>query len=233
MSIQHENSGFQRMLVLFTAHYMIRNKHNILQSKVEVKGKLVGTLFREPQGAHLLFTKGWTGLLNLKYCRERVASPLHHKPVTFPAWASTHLYTWVERSKLSKVLCLWTQHMAHKGVWTHDFEIMSPELYCWATHVRCDQSQWRSMLLPECIHRSDFPCKVYQSHRWCGSRIWWSLETGGQSILHPIHWFELSDWLKDGHMTWTIFDNVCVWKLIHVCYFFIISLTLDEAATAA
>ena len=33
-------------------------------------------------------------------------------------------------------------------------------------------------------------------------------------------------------MTWIIFDNVHVWKLIHVCYFFTISLTLEEAASA-
>ena len=25
-----------------------------------------------------------------------------------------------------------------------------------------------------------------------------------------------ADWLKEGHMTWIIFDNVHVWKLIHV-----------------
>ena len=45
-------------------------------------------------------------------------------------------------------------------------------------------------------------------------------------IIHPIHRFKLSDWLKEGHMTWIIFDNVHAWKLI-------ISLTLKEAITAA
>ena len=34
---------------------------------------------------------------------------------------------------------------------------------------------------------------------------------------HPIHRFKSPDWLKEGHMTWIIFDNVHVWKLIHVC----------------
>ena len=34
-------------------------------------------------------------------------------------------------------------------------------------------------------------------------------------------------------MTSIIFGNVHVWKLIHVCYFFTISLTLEEAVTAA
>ena len=38
-------------------------------------------------------------------------------------------------------------------------------------------------------------------------------------VIHPIHRFQSSDWLKEGHMTWIIFDNVHVWKLIHVCYF--------------
>ena len=37
-------------------------------------------------------------------------------------------------------------------------------------------------------------------------------------IIHPIHRFKSCDWLKEGHMTWIIFDNVRVWKLIHVCY---------------
>ena len=34
-------------------------------------------------------------------------------------------------------------------------------------------------------------------------------------------------------MTWIIFDNVHVWKLIHNVLFFTISLTLEEAVTAA
>ena len=38
------------------------------------------------------------------------------------------------------------------------------------------------------------------------------------SIIHPIHIFKSSDWLK-GHMTWIIFNNVHGWKLIHVLYF--------------
>ena len=41
----------------------------------------------------------------------------------------------------------------------------------------------------------------------------------GKNIIHRIHRFKSSDWLKEGHMTWIIFDNVHVWKLIHVCYF--------------
>ena len=36
-------------------------------------------------------------------------------------------------------------------------------------------------------------------------------------VIHPIHRFESSDWLKEGHMTWISFDNVHVRKLIHVC----------------
>ena len=38
-------------------------------------------------------------------------------------------------------------------------------------------------------------------------------------FIHPIHRFKSSDWIKEGHMTWIIFDNVRVWKLIHMCYF--------------
>ena len=37
-------------------------------------------------------------------------------------------------------------------------------------------------------------------------------------IIHSIHRFKSSDWIKEGHMTWIIFDNVHVWKLVHVCY---------------
>ena len=36
-------------------------------------------------------------------------------------------------------------------------------------------------------------------------------EIGG--FIHPIHRFKSSDWLKEGHMAWIIFDNVHVWKL--------------------
>ena len=39
------------------------------------------------------------------------------------------------------------------------------------------------------------------------------------SIIHPIHGFKSSDLLKEDHMTWIIFDNVHVWKLIHGRYF--------------
>ena len=28
--------------------------------------------------------------------------------------------------------------------------------------------------------------------------------------------FKSSDWLKEGNMTWIIFDNIHVWKVIHV-----------------
>ena len=35
-------------------------------------------------------------------------------------------------------------------------------------------------------------------------------------IIHPIHRLKLSDWSKQGHMTWINFDNFHVWKLIHV-----------------
>ena len=49
-------------------------------------------------------------------------------------------------------------------------------------------------------------------------------------IIHSIHRFKSSDWLKDGHMTWAIFDNVNVWKLIHECYFL---LFVQEAVTVA
>ena len=38
-------------------------------------------------------------------------------------------------------------------------------------------------------------------------------------IINTIHRFKSSDWLKEGHMTYIIFDNVHVWKLIHVYYF--------------
>ena len=32
-------------------------------------------------------------------------------------------------------------------------------------------------------------------------------------FIYPIHGFKSSDWLKEGHMTWIIFDIVHVWKL--------------------
>ena len=35
-------------------------------------------------------------------------------------------------------------------------------------------------------------------------------------IVHPIHRFKASDWLKDGLMTWISFGNAHVGKLIHV-----------------
>ena len=38
-------------------------------------------------------------------------------------------------------------------------------------------------------------------------------------VTHPIHSFKSSDWLKEGHMIWISFDDVHVWKLIHVCQF--------------
>ena len=55
-------------------------------------------------------------------------------------------------------------------------------------------------------------------------------------IIHPIHRFKLSDWLKEGHMTWIIFDNVHVFNCLETnpCVLvFTISLTLEEAVTAA
>ena len=42
----------------------------------------------------------------------------------------------------------------------------------------------------------------------------------GKNIIHRIHRFKSSDWLKEGHMTWIIFDNVHVWKLIRVLFFY-------------
>ena len=38
-------------------------------------------------------------------------------------------------------------------------------------------------------------------------------------IIHPIDRSKSSYWLKEGHMTWFVFDNVHAWKLIHECYF--------------
>ena len=52
-------------------------------------------------------------------------------------------------------------------------------------------------------------------------------------FIQLIHRFKLSDWLKEGHMTWISFDNVHGRKLIHVCYRLYYSLTLGEAITAA
>ena len=47
----------------------------------------------------------------------------------------------------------------------------------------------------------------------------WSLNSLMNNI-HPIHRFKWFDWLKkESHMTWIIFNNVHVCKLIHVCYF--------------
>ena len=43
----------------------------------------------------------------------------------------------------------------------------------------------------------------------------------------------LSDWLKEGHMTWISFDIVHVSKLNPCVLAFTISLTLREAVTAA
>ena len=53
-------------------------------------------------------------------------------------------------------------------------------------------------------------------------------------VIHPIHRFKSSDWLKEGHMTWIISDSVHAWKLIHIVLFLLYSsLTLEEAVTAA
>ena len=34
-------------------------------------------------------------------------------------------------------------------------------------------------------------------------------------FIHLIHKLKLPDWLKKHHMTWIIFNNVHVWKLMH------------------
>ena len=62
-----------------------------------------------------------------------------------------------------------------------------------------------------------------------------SSHKGSYSSLYTpfMHRFKSSDWLKKGHMTWISFHNVHVRKLIHVCQFFTISLTLGESVTAA
>ena len=47
----------------------------------------------------------------------------------------------------------------------------------------------------------------------------WKASPGKElsQFIHPIQRFKSSDWLKEGYMAWIIFDNVHVWKLIHVC----------------
>ena len=49
-------------------------------------------------------------------------------------------------------------------------------------------------------------------------------------VIHFIHRIKSSDWLKEGHMTWIIFDNVHVWKLIHVRYFLLFPWLLKKLA---
>ena len=66
---------------------------------------------------------------------ERIVSPLHNEPVTFPAYAGTHLYTWVERSKLEWSALLKDTTRGPHRVQTHNPGIMSPELYCWTTRA--------------------------------------------------------------------------------------------------
>ena len=44
-----------------------------------------------------------------------------------------------------------------------------------------------------------------------------STNTQFGSKCQTMYRFKLSDWLKEGHMTWIIFDNVHVLELIHVC----------------
>ena len=47
-------------------------------------------------------------------------------------------------------------------------------------------------------------------------------------IIHPIRRLKSSDWLKEGHMILIIFDNVHVWKLIHVCYYLLYTSSEDS-----
>ena len=51
---------------------------------------------------------------------------------------------------------------------------------------------------------------------------------GYMRLYTPIHRFKSSDWLREGHMTWIIFNNVHGWKLIHVCYFLLFPWLLKE-----
>ena len=41
----------------------------------------------------------WAWFFNIQNCCEWVTIPTHNESVTFPAYASTNLYTWVESSK--------------------------------------------------------------------------------------------------------------------------------------
>ena len=78
-------------------------------------------------------------------------------------------------------------------------------------------------------HNTDTPEMFPYSHV-LGSFSIVDLEHTLYQFIHPIHRFKSSDWLKEGLMTWSIFDNLHVWKLIHVCQF---SQSLEEAVTAA
>ena len=52
-------------------------------------------------------------------------------------------------------------------------------------------------------------------------------------IIHPIHRFKSSDWLKEGHMTWIIFFQQCsCLETNPYVLFFTVSRTLEEAVTA-
>ena len=52
-------------------------------------------------------------------------------------------------------------------------------------------------------------------------------------IIHSIHRFKSSDWLKEGHMTWIIFEQCSCLETNPCVLVFTISLTVKEAVTAA
>ena len=54
-----------------------------------------------------------------------------------------------------------------------------------------------------------------------------------KDVIHPLHRFKSSDWLKEGHMTWIIFQQCSCLETSPCVLFFTISLTLKEAITAA
>ena len=102
---------------------------------------MTGTLFSASRDAHLLFTSEWARLLNIWCYCERVVSPLHSKPVTLPAEAGTHLYSWVVKSKSEFSVLLKDTTRSPHGVRTPDLGVMSPELYHWATGAREEETQ--------------------------------------------------------------------------------------------
>ena len=94
-----------------------------------------------------------------------------------------------------------------------------------AIKVQCHMASAANVILLLLPLRPNNPRNKFYKSGFTTLKLAWT-------IIHPIHRFKSSDWLKKkDHLTWIIFNDV------HVCYpcvlFFTISLTLKETVIVA